>query len=147
MKKALKMTSQRAKKAVKKYVSVRFPKLLIENVYFFDQWESDLLEVTKLNHFIEYELKVSRSDYLADADKKMKFWTLENGLYCPNQFYYICPEGVIQKDDLPNFAGLIWIDERNFCRVIQSAPIIHENRVAPELWERLATTIYKKYVI
>jgi len=53
--------------------------------------------------FTAYEVKVSRSDFLND-DK----WT-EYLPYC-HRFYFACPAGLIQRDEVPDPAGLAWVD-------------------------------------
>ncbi len=49
-----------------------------------------------------YEIKVSRSDFLNDRK-----WVDYLGL-C-NEFYFVCPTGLIEKDELPEQAGLLWV--------------------------------------
>lgn len=53
-----------------------------------------------------YEIKVSRSDFQRDSK-----WTA----YLPfcNRFYFVCPKGMITKDEIPAPAGLIWYDPEN----------------------------------
>lgn len=53
------------------------------------------------------EVKVSRSDYLADRKKPHR---IEGGL--GNWRYFMCPEGMIQPDELPEGWGLLWINKR-----------------------------------
>ncbi len=48
-----------------------------------------------------YEVKVSRNDYVRD-DKWPGYMQ-----YC-NRFSFACPEGLIQKDELPPEVGLFW---------------------------------------
>lgn len=48
-----------------------------------------------------YEVKVSRSDFKGDGK-----WNLYLQ-YC-NEFYFVCPAGMITKEELPLDVGLIW---------------------------------------
>lgn len=50
-----------------------------------------------------YEIKVSRGDFKSD-----KKWT-EYLAFC-NQFYFVCPKGMIKLDELPPEIGLIYAD-------------------------------------
>jgi hypothetical protein len=50
-----------------------------------------------------YEVKVSRSDFLADVNKGK----YERYLDCCTQFYFAAPSGLIQKTELPKGCGLI----------------------------------------
>lgn len=55
------------------------------------------------------ECKVSRSDFLADAKKPFRRHPWKGmGTYR----FYLCPSGVITKDDLPEKWGLIWVNEK-----------------------------------
>jgi hypothetical protein len=49
-----------------------------------------------------YEIKVSRSDFLKD-DKWPSYLDL-----C-NHFYFVCPYGLIEPDEVPEGAGLMWV--------------------------------------
>ena len=53
---------------------------------------------------IGYEVKVSRSDFLND-DK----W--KNYLLSCNEFYFVAPSGIIDKDEVPAEAGLIVVSK------------------------------------
>lgn len=48
-----------------------------------------------------YEIKVSRSDFLGD-DKWQSYLK-----YC-SDFYFVCPSGLIQPNELPGEVGLLW---------------------------------------
>jgi len=52
------------------------------------------------------EVKISRSDFLADAKKWFRLYSDKGvGTYR----YYLCPEGLIQTTDLPLNYGLLWV--------------------------------------
>lgn len=53
------------------------------------------------------EVKVSRSDFLADAKKPHR---QDGGL--GNWRYFMCPEGLIGADELPEGWGLLWVNRR-----------------------------------
>lgn len=58
-------------------------------------------------NFISYEIKVSRNDFLKDL--KMFDEKQRDALKLSTQFFYICPEGLIQKHEVPDRAGLCWV--------------------------------------
>ncbi len=61
------------------------------------------------------EVKTSRSDFLADAKKPHRNGEkLGMGLYR----YYLCPEGIIQLEDLPEGWGLLWVNKRGHVKVL-----------------------------
>lgn len=51
-----------------------------------------------------YEIKVSRSDFIQD-DKWRAYLP-----YC-NQFYFVCPTGLIDKSEVPEESGLMWVSK------------------------------------
>jgi hypothetical protein len=56
------------------------------------------------------EVKVSRSDFSADAKKPFR-QNPEEGM---GEFrYYCCPEGMLSVDDVPQDWGLLWFDGKN----------------------------------
>lgn len=86
------------------------PKYLISNLYVFG-WESDYLAMTQSGYWYEVEVKISRADFCADFKKKRKHQILagvEEGLR-PNYFAYACPEGLLAPEEVPEYAGLIYI--------------------------------------
>ena len=58
----------------------------------------------------QIEVKVSRSDFLADLKKKHRINSSDDvGDYRS----YLCPSGLIKEKDLPFGWGLLWVDENN----------------------------------
>jgi hypothetical protein len=79
--------------------------------------EADLLRLTEKLVVHEYEIKLSRSAFLADARKytRTKMWHPDlygrhAALRVPHHFWYAVLTGVATADDLPEYAGLIVID-------------------------------------
>lgn len=87
------------------------------NIYL-GTWEADLLEVTKAGYLYEYEVKISRHDFRNDSRKAKYF----RGTATPvgrkydnllagkrvNYFSYIVPEGLVDPEEVPEWAGLIY---------------------------------------
>jgi len=81
---------------------------------------ADVLAVSKsFVHpaFLIYEVKVSRSDYLADVNRGKYQVYLD---YC-NQLYFAAPTGVISKAEVPDTCGLILRGENGW-HVVKAAP-------------------------
>jgi hypothetical protein len=100
-----------------------------ENVkYLFSDWEIDVLSMNKNNYLTEYEVKVTRSDFKADAKKKKWRW-YENRTetMISNYFYYVCPEGLILEAEIPSFSGLIYVTNEGL-KVIKKAPLLHKKK-------------------
>lgn len=104
------------------------PKYTIDNLYVY-KWESDCLIITKSYYAYEVEIKISKSDYFKDFEKKEKhqFLSLSNFTNKPNYFYYACPSGMIDKSDIPSYAGLIYVNGWNMT-IVKRAPLLHKEK-------------------
>ena len=124
------------------------------NLYFFN-WESDWLSFLDSGYCWEIEIKVSRSDFLADF-KKEKYRRFENcrankllatkkivggklvshlkyvhSDNCPNKFWYAVPKGLISVDEIPEYAGLIYISDE--IEIVKSAKFLHKKKHEPQI--------------
>lgn len=149
------MGKRGAKKDAKEYTEKGIQKILrahfmspnsmkyrIENLTVY-AWESDSLSVTKTGYAYECEIKISRSDFFNDKKKERKHQILE-GTYSlkqyektyplrPNYFYYVVPEGLVKPEEVPEFAGLIYITEiYPYVKVEKPAPKICDEKIDEE---------------
>lgn len=132
-------------------------------------WECDVFELTKASYFREYEIKMSYSDYRADAKKrrnvaswlppekqeyggKTKHQLLQAGdPRGPRQFYFVCPERIIEH--VPGWAGLIYAQERKGHRppwnvrlkIIKRAPILHRGKLENSFKDAVRLTAYYRF--
>lgn len=70
-----------------------------------NQRSFDFIAISSLNGnaVVGYEVKASRADFLKDLKNLEK----QKPLRCfANLFYYVAPEGIIKKEELPAWAGL-----------------------------------------
>lgn len=59
----------------------------------------------------------------------------------PNKFYFACPEGLIKENDVPEYAGLMYIGEKSeYPEIIKTAPFIHKNK------HDIQKLLFKKYM-
>lgn len=94
-------------------------------------WECDVFEVSRAGYFTEYEVKISRSDFKADAAKsfgpiydwktqaenpgRRKHDDLANGhTEGPSRFFFVMPRGLVSLDEVPPWAGVIEADDRSY---------------------------------
>lgn len=137
-------------------------------------WECDVFEITQAGYFREYEIKLSRSDFLADAKKMRQDWDEKvptdpsqgftyvkrakhacmgqpNG---PQQFYYVCPRGLVKESEVPSWAGFIEVVTRpHYHRppwnvselTIRKAPKLHKEKLNPKILERARGTHYWRF--
>lgn len=113
--------------------SVRY---FTENLNVFE-WESDVLKFTKSGYVYEFEIKISRADFKNDFKNKKKKHTLledknsENSKR-PNYFYYVVPKDMIDVEDVPDYAGLLYVFPHSFGTFsfieVKKAPSLHKNK-------------------
>lgn len=72
---------------------------------------------------VGYEVKVSRADFLSEMRKPHK---RANARSLSHLFFFACPEGLIQPNEIPDDAGLVWVYEsgRTRARVVKESPVI-----------------------
>lgn len=112
-------------------------KYYTENLWIYG-WESDIWIMTKSGYAYEVEIKISRNDFKNDfRNKKNKHLLLESKVTAenkrrPNYLYYSVPEGLISVEEVPEYAGLLYIvplsDTYNRVDVVRKAPQIHKDK-------------------
>ena len=123
------------------------------NVY---SWESDVLKFTNSGYAYEFEIKISRADFKNDfKNKKKKHSLLENkeNVNKPNYFYYVVPENLITIEEVPEYAGLIYIygtvlgNGRHYYSFseIKKAPKLHAEKMDVEKLN-LVDKFYYNYI-
>ena len=93
--------------------------IIIPN-YYLGMWEADVLRIRRSGMVYEYEVKTSRADYFNDFKKEFGGrWTplrnkhkeLADGTRECNRFFFVVPENLIKKDEVPPYAGLVYYKE------------------------------------
>lgn len=117
--------------------------------------ESDLFAVTKAGMGVEFEIKISRSDYKADASKTDKHRRLALAdPFGPSRFFYVVPEGMVTVEEIPSWAGLIYAVEREAffggqsriaLREIKKAPKLHRNPVPMKVTDHMRGVFYWRF--
>jgi hypothetical protein len=123
-------------------------------------WESDFFVQKQNGYAYEFEVKISRSDFFADKKKVEKHLILETGKYQrkgsegnwnseikkweyedkitehehdfrPNKFFYVVPENMIKVEEVPKYAGLMYVPQDDYKGVVtvKEAPFIHKNKL------------------
>lgn len=113
-------------------------------------WEMDVATMTKSGLLREFEVKISRSDFLADKKKIIKFahYEMKNEKTAPNYFGYVCPTGLIKPDEIPSYAGLYYYLENGNIDFIKECKRIHNGKVNKEkvMQKMLRLNIQRKYL-
>ena len=124
---------------IQEYLHLRRPLLSSPKYEAFNMrlygWESDYLAFSKAGYIWEAEIKISRSDFLADLKNKTeKHKALAAAIRggeagsVPNHFIYVCPQDIITPEDIKAipYAGLLWIAPNGFSAWQMSSPEIHK---------------------
>ena len=107
-------------------------------------WASENTDVWGLGNFNEsalIEVKTSHADFLADRKK----WCRSDiagkcGRQAGMMRWYLCPEGVIKKDELPEKWGLLYWDGKKIRPVVAPKPF--ENTAAADM--EILTSILRR---
>jgi hypothetical protein len=100
--------------------------------YYIGYWECDVFSLNKSGYTAEYEIKLSKQDYLKDFGKAIRRWRSDNKIFKhdliktgqrTNRFWFVCPEDL--DVEIPKYAGLMTF-------------------VKSQYWDRLDFTIKKK---
>lgn len=133
-------------------------------------WECDVFEVTKAGYFTEYEVKISRGDFFADAQKRLR-----GTISCradqpdmpdrikhqdlavghpegPSRFFFVLPRGLVSIDEVPSWAGVIEAEDREYqgrrwvaLRDIRRAPQLHRVKANPVIQEYAFVSCYWRF--
>lgn len=130
-------------KLTKHLLGVSTVRYYMNNLYVFsNSWESDYLALTKSGYLYEGEVKISRNDFKADFKKENKHLILEGKMpetapetpvLRPHYFFYAVPEGLVTVDEVPEYAGLIYmINHHPYYRWVKPAPCLHKEKFSDE---------------
>lgn len=113
------------------YLSRNACKYLIHNLFVFD-WESDYLAITKAGLIHEVEIKISKHDFKNESkNKSAKFALFESrneSTLIPDFFYYCVPENLISVEEVPEYAGLLYVNDYGFLTTPKSAPRLKKEK-------------------
>lgn len=126
--------------------------------------ECDVISISKSNYIYEYEIKVSRSDFRADFNKDKHKLMLErkgtktrmikennekvkDTLYLTcNYFNFVVPTGLVTIDEVPEYAGLIYMDENLNFEIVKKAPLLHKEKASYNFIRQLSHNLTCKLV-
>ncbi len=113
-------------------------------------WESDLISVTHSQYIREYEIKLSKSDYIKDFKKVKKHTNLNAHTSCISMFYYVIYGFKLEIEDLPEYAGLMIVKKKKYCsdyniKIIKPAPKISNKKITDRQKIFLYESMYARY--
>lgn len=104
----------------------------------------ELIESTEFsrNEYVNREYQeVTRVQYKAKVSCGIDICSIDNKLI-PNKFFYVVPTGLISKEEVPDYAGLIYVDELGNCTKIKDGKFLHKDKLDPK---KLFTKMYYSY--
>jgi hypothetical protein len=97
------------------------------------------------------ECKTSRADFFADAKK---YFRRNSYMGVGTYRFYLCPEGVIKPEDLPEKWGLVWVNEKGKPRQVigpkgnawSSQQAFHHERNLQAEWGMMASALRRLHL-
>ena len=129
--------------------------------------EADIFAISNAGFMYEFEIKVSRADFIADFKKIHKHDSLKKRdaqrtynkwkrgkitdekyslITIPNRFYYTVPSELITKDEVPEYAGLICISPEGQFTEAKPAPLLHQYKANDIIYKNVATILSQRNV-
>jgi hypothetical protein len=118
--------------------------------------ECDVISVSKSDYIYEYEIKISRSDFKKDFIKEKhnhilneKFTYVRKGeqlFRVCNYFNYVVPKDLISPDEVPEYAGLIYINEDFTFEIVKKPKLLHKTKATPNFIRQLAHNLSCKLI-
>lgn len=111
-------------------------KVVMPNYTPLQWWECDVFSITAAGYFTEYEIKLTHSDFLADAKKGERWYggetkhslLAQGGEHGPSRFWYVSPGGIIAPEEVPAWAGLLIFIRGIFFQIEKMAPRLHKHK-------------------
>lgn len=112
-------------------------KYVMPNLYIKGR-ECDIYSETISGYSHEYEIKISRNDFLNDVNKGNKHLSIENGQRV-NRFWYVVPflssnlnvkpHNLVFANEIPRYSGLIYYYGESRFEIIINAPLLNKEKL------------------
>ena len=134
--------------------------LVADNLYLgWSGGEMDIFGLRKSGFIDEIEIKLSASDFKADFKKTINTprWTgmgrnkhkaIESGVHSCNYFSFFIPADLVDKCDIPDYAGLYVFDvpgSWNKVREVKKAPRLHTRKISDANKYKTARKMHYRY--
>lgn len=116
-------------------------------------WEADLVSVTKAGLTHEHEIKISRSDFKADARKQSKHVLLlerrarspSGFVQIPSYFWYVTPPDLLDGLEVPEYAGHMTVAGRYSVKIRKQAPRLHREKITESQLQAITRGLMYRY--
>ena len=118
--------------------------------------ECDCISISKSDYIYEYEIKISRADFKKDFTK-IKHTNIINENYTkvrkgetfyllPNYFSFVTPKDLIKIEEVPDYAGLIYMNEDGSFEVIRKPKLLHSTKANDLFIRKIAHNLSCKLI-
>lgn len=108
-------------------------------------FKPDILIITKSRLAIDIEVKISRADFKADFKKEIKHLYLKDKLGRESYFYYAVPKGLVSVEEVPTYAGLIYVDGE-IIEIVKKAPLLSKEKIDDSIVLSIANSLSAKCI-
>ena len=118
--------------------------------------ECDVISVSKSDYIYEYEIKTSRADFKKDFIKEKHTHMINESstkvvrgqtLYLlPNYFTFVVPFGLVSEEEVPEYAGLMYMNDDSSFTVVKKPKLLHKVKANEEFIRKLAHNLTCKLV-
>ena len=156
------MTEKTIQNALWTYLSDKGHRPVIPNFTPPLWWECDVFSVTGAGYAQEFEIKISKSDFRADATKTQTFRRPLNLVETitkhealerkdaagPSRFSYVVPEGLVALEDVPAWAGLYeaYVHRKKIrIKCLRKPPGLHQQKATSEVIDKIYKTFMWRF--
>ncbi|APZ82881.1 hypothetical protein [Flavobacterium phage FL-1] len=107
----------------------------------FCRYFPELITSTEYSEYGRINGEMTKIRYHAQISSGVDFYSNDNELL-PNKFFYVVPTGLISKEEVPEYAGLIYVDELGRCEKIKDGKFLHKDKLKVE---KLFNKMYYSY--
>lgn len=114
-------------------------------------FEADVLSITKTAFTHEFEIKISRGDFIKDSKKK-KFQP-EYVHLRSNHFWYVCPDQLIKLEEIPKEYGLcyykrVWKGNKaiDYLHIMRRPERISSKKANRKIFTKMAVSLNWKLI-
>jgi len=118
--------------------------------------ECDVISISKSNYIYEYEIKISKADYKKDFIKEKhthiineKYTKTRKGelvYLLPNYFNFVTPKDLISIEEVPDYAGLIYMNEDGTFEIVKKPKLLHKTTANDLFIRKLAHNLSCKLI-
>lgn len=118
--------------------------------------ECDVISVSKSDYIYEYEIKISKADFKKDFTKlkhtniiNEKSTSISKGevvYLLPNYFNFVTPRGLVELSDVPDYAGLIYMNDDFTFEIMRKPKLLHGTKASNEFIRKLAHNLSCKLI-